>query len=127
MEHKANESEPIVNHKTGETKSQLLAKLPVPGPGKSKETEADKIKKRAIKELIEEYRDGLAQALPDIRPVQIKKALEGDLTAIKNIEDRVLGKPEQKSDITSNGESINQVLVKFINERDSDHTNPDGV
>ena len=37
------------------------------------------------------------------------------------------GKPEAKTDITSNGESIQQVLVQFIDGKTTDHTDTSGV
>jgi len=71
--------------------------------GRPKETEQDKIKKKATKELIEEYKEALGESLPMIRPVLIAKALEGDMTAIKEIHDRVMDKSKQTTDITSGG------------------------
>lgn len=77
-----------------------------PGPGRNPDTLADKIIKKATKELIAEYKESLGEALPLIRPVIIAKALEGDMTAIKEIHDRVMDKAKQQTDITSKGESI---------------------
>lgn len=76
------------------------------GPGRKKETEEDKIKKKANKEFIKEYIDKLSEALPTISPVLIKKAEEGDMTAIKELNDRVMGKAPQRTDITSDGKPI---------------------
>jgi hypothetical protein len=84
--------------------------------------------KRAIKELVKEYKEDLAQVLPQIRPVIIKKALEGDNISIKEIHDRVMGKPEQQTDITSGGEALQPVLVKFLNGGEpNNNSNPAGV
>ncbi len=33
------------------------------------------------------------------------------------------GKPDQKQDVTSNGEGLNPILVKFIDGKDDQHTN----
>lgn len=82
--------------------------------GRQPDTEADIIRKKATKQLIAEYKESLGDALPLIKPVLIAKALEGDMTAIKEIHDRVMDKAKQSTDITSGGETINQVLVKFI-------------
>jgi hypothetical protein len=60
--------------------------------------------RKATKQLIEEFKSALAEALPLISPVLVKKAVEGDLQAIKEVNDRVLGKPQQ--DITSGGDKI---------------------
>ena len=51
--------------------------------------------KKATKELITEYREKLTEALPLISPVLIAKALEGDLPAIKELNDRVMGKAKE--------------------------------
>ena len=84
--------------------------------GRPPDTEQDKIIKKATRELIAEYKESLGEALPLIKPVIIAKALEGDMQAIKEIHDRVMDKAKQPTDLTSNGETINQVLVKFIDE-----------
>jgi hypothetical protein len=55
-------------------------------------TEEEKLAKRATKQIIEAYKNKLAEALPKIEPVLVGKALEGDINAIKEINDRVMGK-----------------------------------
>lgn len=77
--------------------------------------------KRAIDELVKEYRERLAQALPDISEVLVKSAIDGNLPAIKELNDRVMGKPEQKADITSAGEKIQPILVKFLDGTTEDN------
>ena len=74
--------------------------------GRPKETEGQKIIKKARKELIEEYKDILTDSLHLIHPALIAKAVEGDVPAIKEIHDRVMDKAKQNTDITSKGESI---------------------
>lgn len=69
-------------------------------------TEEEKIVKKATKELVSEYKEKLAEALPLISPVLIAKAMEGDMQAIKEVNDRVMGKAEAKTDITSNGKDL---------------------
>ena len=66
-----------------------------PGPGRTPETPEDKIIKKATKQIIADYKDDLAQILPEIRPIIRKKALEGDMVAIKEIHDRVMDKAKQ--------------------------------
>ena len=44
----------------------------------------------------------------------ITKGFNGDRSFYTDTMDRVHGKAEQKTDITTGGESMNQVLVKFI-------------
>ena len=68
--------------------------------GRPPDTEDDKIRKKATKELIAEYKEALGEALPLIRPVLIAKALEGDITAIKEIHDRVMDKAKQSTSIS---------------------------
>ena len=74
--------------------------------GGNSQTPEEKITKRAIKELVKEYQEKLAQILPELSPVLTKKALEGDLTAIKELHDRVMGKAPQRTDITSGDKPI---------------------
>lgn len=97
-----------------------------PGPGRPPDTEADKIVKKATKELIAEYKESLGEALPLIKPILIAKALAGDITAIKEIHDRVMDKSKQSTDITSGGEKISSVdpsdpkileALKIINDQ----------
>jgi len=63
--------------------------------GRPPDTEQDIIRKKATKELIKEYKEALGECLPLIKPVLIAKALEGDMTAIKEIHDRVMDKSRQ--------------------------------
>ena len=60
--------------------------------GRPTETEEEKIKRQALKEIKENYINRLTEALPKIDPVLIQKGIDGDLIAIKEINDRVLGK-----------------------------------
>ena len=77
--------------------------------GRTPETPEAKIAKKATKEFIAEYKERLGEALPLISPILIAKALEGDMTAIKEVNDRVMGKAESKTDITSGGEKIHML------------------
>jgi hypothetical protein len=77
-----------------------------PGGGRPVESEEKKLIKKATKQIIAEYKDALAQALPYIEPVLISKAIEGDMVAIKEVHDRVMDKSKQPTDITSQGERI---------------------
>ena len=122
MDEKRIAGEPIANHKTGETRSQLMAKIPIPGPGKKPDTPEQKLEKKAIKQFIAEYQERLAAALPLIDPVLIKKAKGGDVPAIKELHDRVMGKAPQRTDITSGDKPLQPILVKFIGDEDSKDT-----
>ena len=69
------------------------------GPGRPPITEADKIKKKAIAELVKEYKESLAEALPEISPVLMKKAIEGDMANIKEINSIIVGEAPKRADI----------------------------
>lgn len=80
-----------------------------PGGGRPPETEEVKLIKKARRELIEEYKDALAEALPFLSPILVAKAMEGDVSAIRELHDRVMNKPPQ--DVTSGGEKIQQIPI----------------
>ena len=70
--------------------------------GRPKETKEQKIIRKATKELISDYKDKLAEALPKISPVLIREAISGNMIAIKEIHDRVMGKPPQDINLGQN-------------------------
>lgn len=90
-----------------------------PGPGRPKDTPEQKIIKKATKQIIAEYKEALAEALPLIRPVLVAKAMEGDVPAIKELHDRVMDKAKQSTDITSNGETIGIPVEKLQEIKES--------
>lgn len=92
--------------------------------GRPKDTPEQKLIKKASKQIIEEYKEALIETLPMIKPVIVAKALEGDMSAIKEIHDRTMDKAKQATDITSNGETI-PVLVKFIDGNNETKDNRD--
>ena len=85
------------------------------GPGRPPDTEEKKLVKKAVRELVKEYEESLADALPQISPILIAKAIQGDVSAIKELHDRVMGKPPQRTDITSGGEKIIPILGGISN------------
>jgi len=90
--------------------------------GRPKDTPEDKIIKKATKQLIAEYKEGLGEALALIKPILIAKALEGDVPAIKEIHDRVMDKAKQSTDVTSDGKALQGntiVFTDFKNEANS--------
>jgi hypothetical protein len=60
-------------------------------------TQEQKIIRKATREIVKEYREKLAEALPSIEPVLVALALKGDVAAIKELHDRVMGKAIQFS------------------------------
>jgi hypothetical protein len=86
--------------------------------------EEKKLMKRAIKEIVEEYKDNLANALPKIEPVIIEKAIKGDMVAIKEIHERVIGKSSDDKPI----DVVHKVLVEFVNGKpDNKNTDTGGI
>ena len=74
-------------------------------------TEEEKIAKRATKELIEQYKNKLAEALPQVSPVLIAMAIQGDIQAIKELNDRVMGKAKQA--IVGGDENDEPIKVEY--------------
>jgi hypothetical protein len=77
-----------------------------PGGGRPPDSPEYKMIKKAAKQIIAEYKEALAEALPLIQPVLIAKAVEGDISAIKEVHDRAMDKAKQPTDITSGGERL---------------------
>lgn len=76
------------------------------GPGRPKDTPEKIVEKKAIKQIVEEYKAKLADSLDRIEPILVAKALEADVPAIKEIHDRVMGKAQQNVDLLSGGEKV---------------------
>ncbi len=98
-----------------------------PGPGRPPDTLEQKIIKKATKELIAEYKEGLGESLPMIKPIIIAKALEGDMTAIKEIHDRVMDKAKQSTDITTNGKDLPTPILNVIQSDNSHEENTEAI
>ena len=94
-----------------------------PGGGRPKDTPESIIVKKAIKEIIKEYKEDLADMLPEIKPILKKKALEGDMTAIKEIHDRVMDKAKQSTEETNNINVLMPILVRFLDKKDDKGSN----
>lgn len=90
------------------------------------EKEQQRVRKEALKEYVSTYRETLQELLALV-PSALKDRVEkGDIAAIKELHERTLGKVEQKTDITSNGETLTPLLVKFLDDK-SDNGNTQGV
>ena len=82
-----------------DSKGRLLPGNTANQKGLTPETEQDKLVKKAKKQFIKDYIETLAEALPQISPALIKKAKTGDISAIRELNDRVLGKPKQNIEV----------------------------
>ena len=69
----------------GNTREALIARLPIPGPGRPVKTQEDRIIEKAVKEYITEHEQALAEALPGIRPALVDSAKKGNMQAIQEI------------------------------------------
>lgn len=76
--------------------------------GRPVETEEQKLKRKATEIVLQEYIEELSQALPHIQGPLLDKAKGGDVSAIKEIHDRVFGKPKQNIDVK--GEMTSKVV-----------------
>ena len=101
---------------------QVISGTPNPN-GRPKESDEKKAMRKTQKELIAEYKASLIEALPMIRPALLAKAAEGDVPAIKEVHDRAMDKAKQQTDVTSNGGTIQPILVEIINAKPTDNTN----
>lgn len=80
----------IKQKKANVSKEELMSRLPIPGPGRPKKTEEQRIVEKAVKDYIKEHEQGLAEALPEIRPALISQAVKGNMQAITEVH-KVLG------------------------------------
>lgn len=88
--------------------------------GLNRTTAKEKLVKKAQKQFIKEYVEELAQALPELSPVLLRKAKQGDLPAIKEVNDRVMGKAKQVQEHI--GDEDKPLTIKFVNfKRDGDN------
>lgn len=85
--------------------------------GRPKDTPEKIIQKKATKQLIEEYKEALGESLELIKPVLIEKAIKGDVSAIKEIHDRVMDKAKQPTDVKLSGD-ITVNVVSYGNNQD---------
>mgnify|MGYP001565156499 CR=1 FL=1 len=73
------------------------------GPGRPEKTEEDRLKEKALEKIVEEYREVLFNQAnvnkKGITEALITKALKGDVLAIKELNDRLLGKSVQKTQL----------------------------
>ena len=115
------------NKSDRDEKGRYLPEHNLAGPGRHELTESDRVKKKAIAELVKEYQENLAQALPLIEPVLIEKAKTGDIASIRELHDRVMGKALQKTDITSKGRAILVTAQEAIDRHEIPQDTINGV
>jgi len=68
--------------------------------GRKPDTEEQKVIKKVRRDLVEDFKDALAQSLPMINPVLVAKAMTGDVPAIKEVLDRVMDKAKQPTELS---------------------------
>lgn len=84
--------------------------------GRPPMTPEQKALRKASREIIEEYKQSLIDALPMISPVLVAKALQGDIPAIKELHDRTMDKAKQSTEITGkDGKDL--IPTEEINEK----------
>lgn len=76
-----------------------------------------------FREKMEECGDDKKKAKEAIAQAMIDKAKSGDTQAFKEMANRMDGMPQQAVDLTSDGEKLQPILVKFINANDNGDTN----
>lgn len=86
--------------------------------GRPADTEEAKIAKKALKITIAEYKEKLAEVLPQLSPVIIALALKGDMSAIKEIHDRIMGKAPQDLNLGQNPELPFLIKIEKIDGKD---------
>lgn len=89
--------------------------------GRPPETIEQKAVRKVLRGVLEDYKNRLAEALPELSYILIEKAKSGDLGAIKEIHDRVMGKPHQttESETTHKGE----ISIRDLFDRTKDSEN----
>lgn len=102
IEYEDKQDKASLNKPARDEKGRLLPGSTANPYGRPLITDEEKARKKATQELIEEYKEKLAEALPLISPVLIQKAQEGSVKAIKELHDRVMGKAIQSVDLTGN-------------------------
>lgn len=90
--------------------------------GRPPDTFEQKIEKKAVKQLVREYKESLAEALEQIKPVLIAEALKGNVPAIKEIHDRAMDKPAQA--ITGGEEGSMPFTVVIKQMQDGENNQP---
>ena len=115
--------------KTGSTRDEQGRFIPgVSGnpEGRKPMTEEQKLEKEARKlaldGFIEEYTTKLTEALPEISPVLIEKAKSGDMVAIKELHDRVMGKAPQNVGLTDGDGNPFSLVIKRYGDEDNEPT-----
>ena len=78
----------------------------------------------AIKKKLEECPEGKEKTYLHylVEKIMKKAIVDDDVSMIKDIINRVDGMPKQSTDITSNGETLQPILVKFIDGTDNNNT-----
>lgn len=89
------------------------------GPGRPADSLEKKIEKKAIKQLVQEHKQALAEMLEEIEPVLKAEALKGNVPAIREIHDRAMDKPAQAITGGEEGSMPFTVVIKQMPDGES--------
>ena len=95
----------------GNTRESLIARLPIPGPGRLKETTEQKAVKLATKELLKRYERAIGNELPELSPILVAEAKKGNMQAFDQIH-KIVGAYKK--------EGGNTIVPIQINFKDTD-------
>lgn len=114
-EEKTKQATKVSHNKKGEIRDEKgRFVVPPKSPGRPKKTDLEKkIDKeitKTVKQYLAEYEEGLAEALPTLKPALIEKAKKGDMKAFAEIH-KVLGAHK-------GGGKVTAVQVNFNKLRD---------
>lgn len=74
--------------------------------GRPVDTPEKVLERKALKAIIEEYRESLSDVLPALSPVLKEMALAKDIGAIKEVHNRIMGQAPQAIDHTTLGQAL---------------------
>ena len=95
----------------GNTREELIARLPIPGPGAPKLTEEQKIIRRQVKRYLKQYEEGLLSQLPELSPKLVGEAKKGNMQAFDQIH-KIVGAYKKE-----NSGPVIPIQINFQNDK----------